>query len=230
MGVCIVCGVDGGQLFREVGHHMQTHALHLMVPGSTRQAKPAAVRKPAVKAKRMAKKPAVTKDPVTITYRPRTAADDDFIVSLTKSELGDVHQKAFGQPFPEEQFRTYIQSGAPTFVIERNGKPIGYYSYLTSYDGKMHISAMVIQPRYQRAGIGKAAIAKIEEDARRMGIHTLEVFVQDNNEQSLAFTRSLGFQEVFRFEPHTIAFHKVIAQSVAPGFGTGMPPMGMPQF
>lgn len=192
---------------------MQTNSLNLMVNSQNvpKRKKRKTVVKPKTAKRKAPRKPGIE----SITYRPRTATDDAFIVSLTQSQLGEVHQQSFGQPFPVEQFRQYIQSGAPTIVIERNGQPIGYYSYLVSPDRKMHVSAMVIDPKYQRAGIGKKAFAKLQDDARAMGVHTLEVFVQESNAQSLAFTRSLGFREVFRVEPNTIGFHKYLVSPQA---------------
>lgn len=157
------------------------------------------------------KKPAQTAKKVAspeLTYRPRRVDDDPYIISLTREQLGGIHQEAFGQPFPEQQFLRYIQSGAPTVVIEQDGKPIGYYSYLLSPDAKMHVSAMVIDPKRQSSGIGKSVMAQLEHEAMQRGVRTIEVFVQENNAQSLAFTRKLGFQEVFRVEPNTIAFQK----------------------
>lgn len=146
--------------------------------------------------------------PAELSYRPRAVEDDAYIMSLTRDQLGGIHQQAFGQPFPEQQFLRYIQSGAPTVMIVQNGKPIGYYSYLLGQDAKMHVSAMVIDPKHQSSGIGKSVMAQLEKEALARGVRTIEVFVQENNPQSLAFTRKLGFQEVFRIEPNTLAFQK----------------------
>ncbi|WP_051344019.1 GNAT family N-acetyltransferase [Alicyclobacillus herbarius] len=145
-----------------------------------------------------------------LTFRPRTEADDEFIVQLTEEQLGEVHQQAFAEPFPREQFRRYIQSGAPTTVVEHRGKRIGYYSYLVDPDGKMHISALVIDRTQQSDGVGTAVMKKLESEAAAMGVHTLEVFVQANNTRSVEFTRKLGFTEVFRLPPNTICFQKRI--------------------
>jgi len=176
--------------------------------------KPAAKKrkkKGTLKARATAQKKQVKRQPVVeLSYRPRTLQDDAYILQLTRSQLGTIHEQAFGQPFPDQQFLQYIQSGAPTIVIEQKGKPIGYYSYLIGPDAKMHVSAMVIDPAHQSSGIGKRVMAKLEEDAIAQGVRTLEVFVQENNSPSLAFTRSLGFQEVFRIEPNTIGFQKRI--------------------
>ncbi len=160
-------------------------------------------------------KPAETAVPA-LTFRPRTEADDEYIVQLTEEQLGEVHQQAFAEPFPREQFRQYIQSGAPTTVVEHRGKRIGYYSYLIGPEGKMHISALVIDRTEQSDGVGTAVMEKLEQEAAARGVHTLEVFVQANNVRSVEFTRKLGFHEVFRLPPNTICFQKRIGPAGAP--------------
>lgn len=145
-----------------------------------------------------------------IAFRPRLIEDDDYILQLTESQLAAVHQQAFGEPFPREQFLRYLQSGAPTVIVEKDKKRIGYYSYLVSHDGKMHVSAMVIDPAHQSDGIGTGVMKRLEQDAQAIGVHTLEVYVQENNARSLAFTRKLGFVEVYRVTPDTICFQKQV--------------------
>ncbi|SFU35814.1 GNAT family N-acetyltransferase [Alicyclobacillus macrosporangiidus] len=164
---------------------------------------------------------------VLLTFRAREPGDDAFILQLTEAELDDVHQQSFGVPFPREQFLAYLRSGAPTVVVERDGKPIGYYSYLIAPDGKMHVSAMVIDPAHQSEGIGTRVMQHMEDEARAHGVHTMEVFVQANNEKSLAFTRKLGFVERFRVAPHSICFQKPVAGVAGPegpAPGTGVQP------
>ncbi|OFW79156.1 MAG: hypothetical protein A2201_12490 [Alicyclobacillus sp. RIFOXYA1_FULL_53_8] len=160
-----------------------------------------------------------------LAFRPRTPADDTYILQLTEEQLGTIHQSAFGESFPREQFWGYIQSGAPTVVVESKGKRIGYYSYLLGPDGKMHISAMVIEPQYQSTGFGTEIMSRLETEAASNGVHTLEVFVQSNNAKSLAFTKKLGFVEAFRLEPNTICFQKLVHRPMAQGAATAaLPP------
>lgn len=157
-----------------------------------------------------------------IHYRPRRPEDDEFIVQLARRELAKVHEEAFGEPFPEDELRQYLQSGMPTVVIERGGRPVGFYSYLPSAEGKVHVSALVIDPKVQRKGIGRRAMEKLEADVKRLGAHTLEVFIQDVNPRSLEFAKKLGFREVARFEPRTIVLWKFIAPAPAvPSMGMG---------
>lgn len=157
----------------------------------------------------------------TLNYRDRVPADDAYILQLTEGQLAAVHERAFGEPFPREQFMNYVQSGAPVTVIEYGGNRIGYYTYLIGQDGKMHISAMVIDKQYQSKGIGTAVMTRVEQEAMTKGVHILEVYVQANNEQSLGFTRQLGFVEVFRVPPNTICFQKRLS-------ATGSVPAGRP--
>ncbi|MBF8376969.1 GNAT family N-acetyltransferase [Alicyclobacillus mali] len=157
-----------------------------------------------------------------VRYRSRRAEDDDWIVQLARRELGVVHEQAFGEPFPESELRQYLQSGMPTVVIERNGRPVGFYSYLPSAVGKVHVSALVIDSKFQRKGIGRKAMEHLEAEVRRTGAHTLEVFIQDVNPSSLAFAKQLGFREVARVEPRTLVLWKVISP------GPVLPPMSMP--
>jgi L-amino acid N-acyltransferase YncA len=138
----------------------------------------------------------------------RTIEDDPYILQLTREELGETHARAYGEPFPDQNFLRYIQSGAPTYVIENKGQKLGYYSYLIGPDQKMHISALVIEPKWQSSGMGKSVMAQLEHVARTHGVKVMEVFIQDNNTRSVQFTKSLGFNEVYRFAPNTICFQK----------------------
>jgi ribosomal protein S18 acetylase RimI-like enzyme len=147
---------------------------------------------------------------VTLEYRLRTIEDDPYILQLTRQELGETHARAFGEPFPDQDFLRYIQSGAPTYLIENKGNKMGYYSYLVGPDQKMHISALVIDPKWQSAGIGKAVMEQLDRIAKSAGVKIIEVFVQESNTRSIEFTKSLGFNEVYRFPPVTICFQKQI--------------------
>lgn len=177
-----------------------------------RRAKSTGSTKKASRAKSKRTKPAAKTQQAkpTLQFRQRVPEDDAFILKLTEDQLGQVHQEAFGEAFPREQFMYYIQSGAPVTVFEAKGEKIGYYSYLVGHDGKMHISALVIDPAYQAKGIGTTVMKHLEEEALRRGVQLLEVFVQTNNEKSIEFTKQLGFTEAFRIPPNTISFQKRI--------------------
>ncbi len=151
----------------------------------------------------------------TLHFRPHTGEDEKYILDLTEQELGRIHQEAFGQSFPREPFLRYLQSGAPTVVVEKNGQRIGYYSYLIGPDLSMHVSALVLDSAHQAQGLGRKVMNHLEEQARELGVRVMEVFVQDNNAKSLAFTRELGFIEAYRVPPNSICFRKAVTQTGA---------------
>ncbi|QQE80236.1 GNAT family N-acetyltransferase [Alicyclobacillus sp. SO9] len=159
-----------------------------------------------------------TKKP-ELQFRPRVVEDDTYILQLTEEQLGQIHQQTFGEPFPREQFMSFIQSGAPVTVFESDGKRIGYYSYLVGPDQKMHISSLVIDKAFQSKGVGTAVMKHLEQEAVQRGVQTMEVFVQAANERSVQFTKSLGFLEAFRVPPNTIAFQKQVQVQVAKSTG-----------
>ncbi|RIV26702.1 GNAT family N-acetyltransferase [Alicyclobacillaceae bacterium I2511] len=144
-------------------------------------------------------------------FRPRTDEDDSYIMDLTERELGRIHREAFGDPFPREPFLRYLQSGAPTVILEQGGHRIGYYSYLIGPDLKMHVTALVLDSVHQAQGLGRKVMNYLEEQAYTQGVRVMEVFVQDNNTKSLAFTKELGFTEAYRIPPNSICFRKTVA-------------------
>lgn len=178
-----------------------------------KQRRKAGTRRPRAKSKLKTTK---NKKP-DLRFRPRVMEDDTFILQLTEEQLGQIHQQTFGEPFPREQFMSFIQSGAPVTVFESGGKRVGYYSYLIGPDQKMHISALVIEKEFQSKGVGTAVMRHLEQDAAEKGVHTMEVFVQGANARSVQFTKSLGFVEAFRVPPNTIAFQKGVQVQVARG-------------
>lgn len=145
-----------------------------------------------------------------LTFRPRRPEDDAFIVALTEEQLGRAHQEATGEPFPRAQFERLIQSGMPTVVVEQGEKRIGYYTYLVGADGIMHIHALVLE-KGRRKEWGEKVMQHLEEEARRLGAHTLQVLVLARQPQSVAFTKELGFVEAYRMPPHTICFQKAVS-------------------
>ncbi len=56
-----------------------------------------------------------------------------------------------------------------------------------------------LRPSATRRGIGGALLARLVDRGRAMGLRTLLASISSENEQSLAFHRTHGFEEVGRF-------------------------------
>jgi N-acetylglutamate synthase-like GNAT family acetyltransferase len=60
------------------------------------------------------------------------------------------------------------------------------------------VTAIVVTEAERRVGIGRALMARVEEEARRQGCERLEVTTADRRTEAHAFYRGLGFVEASR--------------------------------
>jgi ribosomal protein S18 acetylase RimI-like enzyme len=161
-----------------------------------------------------------------LAVRERTPQDDDFILQLTEEQWRTAPMQQ-GSPFPREVFARYLQSGMPTRVIERDGKRIGYYSYVVGPDGRLHVSALVVEPTQQTDPVLGTVLEHLEQDARSHGARVMEVLVPADHERGLGLTERLGFREVWRLPQGLVVFQRVVAEhssaagSMRPGVTDG---------
>ena len=104
-----------------------------------------------------------------LTFRQREKTDDAFIIDVTMQTLKDVYQQSVGQELREEHVLEWTNAGDYTAIIELNGKPVGYYSYLQHMPNRWYIGAMVLSPKAQGQGIGKQIFSHVEQQAREQG-------------------------------------------------------------
>ena len=93
-------------------------------------------------------------------YKPRETATDDL-------ELNSVN--------------AYIEQDAEVIAcgrIQDNGNGLGQIRY------------MAVHPNHQGKGLGKLIVAKLEEDAKRIGLKTIELQAREN---ALEFYKSQGY-------------------------------------
>jgi phosphinothricin acetyltransferase len=97
-----------------------------------------------------------------------------------------------------------LTNGYPAYVMKMDDKTVGF-TYLRAYHpfSTFQETAEItyfISKEYTGKGLGKAALAKIEEEARKMGIKTILANIASENQQSLDFHKRNGFRECGRFE------------------------------
>ena len=131
----------------------------------------------------------------TLTFRPREKTDDAFIIEVTMQTLKEVYQQSVGMELREDLVLEWTNQGDYTGIIERGGKPVGYYSYLEHVPNRWYIGALVLTPDMQGQGIGQQIFAHIEQSAREQRIYMLEAHVQVENEAGLAFWTKQGFEK-----------------------------------
>lgn len=92
--------------------------------------------------------------------KPRETATDDLELSSINAYI--------------EQDKEVIACGR----LQDNGNGLGQIRY------------MAVNPNYQGKGLGKLIVAKLEEDAKRIGLKTIELQAREN---ALEFYKSQGY-------------------------------------
>jgi GNAT superfamily N-acetyltransferase len=125
-------------------------------------------------------------------------ADDSSAIARLLTELGypssaaDVERR-LGRLGPDDR----------VFLAELDDQVAGlaaiHVSPALELDGDAaKVSALVVDERYRRRGLGEALMARIEEEARRRGCAVLFLTTAERREDAHAFYRRIGLEETGR--------------------------------
>ena len=130
-----------------------------------------------------------------VRFFPFTAADTDFIRSLSK--------KVFEHYGPYESILTqWLESGiALTLVAWTGRKPVGF-AMLQGFDHKWpvlrltELLAIAVEPERRRIGIGDLLMDEIVREAERLKSRTLVLHTATDNLPAQMLFRKHGFSEL----------------------------------
>jgi phosphinothricin acetyltransferase len=137
-----------------------------------------------------------------MTIRDATEADLPAIVEIYNAAIPGRKATADTQPVAVENryawFCEHHPDRRPLWVAEENGAIVGWLSFQSfygrpAYHATAEISVYVAHSK-QRAGIGRALLARAIEQAPRLGLKTLLGFIFGHNEPSLRLFGSFGFE------------------------------------
>ena len=139
-----------------------------------------------------------------ITFRPRTAADRDFLCALyasTREEemrpipWTDQQKAAFLAMQFEAQTQHYDEyfGEADFLIVESAGAPIGRLSVYRD-DGELQVIDIALVPQWRGRGIGTALMQDLLDEARTTG-RTVSIYVEHFNPARHLYDR-LGFEHV----------------------------------
>lgn len=94
-------------------------------------------------------------------------------------------------PVPEEVFKN-ILAGAQTFVLEDEGKILGFCTYAIAQDG-LHLIFMAVERNAQRKGYGRILVEQADRMAVKSGKSYLRLEVKKTNRRAINFYRKNGF-------------------------------------
>ena len=129
-----------------------------------------------------------------LTYRPRREQDDAFLKQVTIAQMKEVYEQSTGTPLTEQGVAVLLELSDTTMIIEQQGRPIGYYSYLIPGPGRLYIGSLIFTANAQGKGHGASVCRRIEEDARRLGVHTIDLHVQVTNQKAVRFWTVNGYR------------------------------------
>lgn len=106
---------------------------------------------------------------------------------------------------PYEFFGKFIDMtrGFPAYSVFSDGKMVGFcflraYNPFTAFKATAEITYF-IDKDFSGKGIGRLALAKLENEARKMGIKNILASITSLNKNSLTFHTNNGFVECGRF-------------------------------
>src|SRR5262249_9139253 len=140
-----------------------------------------------------------------VTVRPRTPADDEFIVALARPSFGRYSQA------PGRSVAGMMQArGARTLVAEAAGRLAGFA--ILSVEGLRRpfgpwvrpvvasLDAIAVIEEAQGSGVGKALLAEAERVARSQQAVTFTLRTAVTNARAQALFRRAGFQATLQLD------------------------------
>lgn len=119
---------------------------------------------------------------------------------MDESDLDAVMQiEARAYPFPWTRgiFRDCLRAGYPAWVLEADGKPIGY-GVLSIAADEAHILNVCAAPEVQGQGHGRRLLRALVRQARMRGAQRLFLEVRPSNPHAKALYEGEGFNEIGR--------------------------------
>lgn len=132
----------------------------------------------------------------------------DTVDAMHQESLPDLFQEAAGPARSRDYILGLIaDENAALFVAEADGQLVGYVKVLLADTPAVPIFVprryaivdnLVVNPEFQRVGIGRALMERAGQWAVARGASAIELSVYEFNQTALAFYRSLGFDTVSR--------------------------------
>lgn len=134
--------------------------------------------------------------------RPATPSDAAAICAFWTPQIRDTVVTFNSEPYTEAQIAEMITSRPGFFVAEVEGEPVGFATYFQFRGGVGYRHTMehtiILAPRAQGHGLGRALMTALIEHARANHVHSLFAGVAGENGSGVAFHAALGFEEVAR--------------------------------
>ena len=126
------------------------------------------------------------------------------VYALNPKERVDWFLSTYQSP---DSIREQIQSGTVYAFIVLQGKRIGYVAYEEDSEG-MRLSKLYLLKEYRGMGIGGHILDYVENEARKAGIGSMHLEVNQFKTRSQEFYQKRGYAESERMDDYRIIMRK----------------------
>lgn len=116
-------------------------------------------------------------------------------IANTQNQIDDIIDLRYAvlrQPWnqPKDTATDDLELSSINAFIEQDGKVIACGRLQDNSNGLGQIRYMAVDANYQGKGLGKLIVSKLEEEAKRIGLTTIELQAREN---ALEFYKSQGY-------------------------------------
>lgn len=116
-----------------------------------------------------------------------------------------------------------VRSAAAAAIVTRREEALAGFAIMDFGCGEAHLELLAVEGRFQRCGIGKAMLRRLERAALAAGFPVVGLEVREANHGARAFYRRLGYHQVARIPDYYLAREAALrmARDLRGGRGAG---------
>ena len=119
----------------------------------------------------------------------RPAREDDI------DRIFEIETLSFKEPYPKGLLYIYLKLTPELFfVIEKEGKVLGYIIGLVRLDKLGHIISLAVDPKERRKGYGTLLLKKLLKKFKELGVRKVRLEVRVSNKAAINLYKKHGFK------------------------------------
>ncbi|HDN85683.1 MAG TPA: ribosomal-protein-alanine N-acetyltransferase [Candidatus Omnitrophica bacterium] len=124
-----------------------------------------------------------------MNLKVRPAREDDI------DRIFEIETLSFKEPYPKSLLYIYLKLTPELFfVIEKEGKVLGYIIGLVRLDKLGHIISLAVDPKERRKGYGTLLLKKLLKKFKELGVRKVRLEVRVSNKAAINLYKKHGFK------------------------------------
>ena len=146
-------------------------------------------------------------------YSPLERGDIPYLLRMTRENMSQIIRSAWGLEWRDETLLdTLLDQGLVTEVLKDGERIVGYYCFDQRGD-YLFVVSIQVSKEYQRLGIGRRMMERIEDLAIRSGLEGVELCVQSTNLSAQGFYQHMGYRMVSRERNNLIMRKRLLPEA-----------------